>query len=111
VVRHRCGLFQRAAVLEIRGDPGRAEAVIAALGCDAGGCSAPAAAKAGIADDLMAAGWVISASEHYGAEMLIRSNRFGCYGAERIAQPRDIAFIKYRISWQFRHRASLSRRS
>ena len=37
MVRHLCRLFQRAAVLQIRRDAGRAEAVIAEPGRDAGG--------------------------------------------------------------------------
>jgi hypothetical protein len=36
MVRHRRGLFQRAAVFEIGGDPGRPEAVVAEFGFDAG---------------------------------------------------------------------------
>ena len=36
VVRHRRGLFERAAVLEIGRDAGCPEAVVAELGCDAG---------------------------------------------------------------------------
>jgi hypothetical protein len=42
VVRHRGGLLQCAAVLEVRGDFRRAEAVIAELGGDAGRRRAPA---------------------------------------------------------------------
>jgi hypothetical protein len=37
MVRHRRGLFERAAVLEISGDAGCPEAVIAEFGCNAGG--------------------------------------------------------------------------
>jgi hypothetical protein len=36
VVRHRRSFLQRAAVLEVRSDPGRPEAVVAELGGDAG---------------------------------------------------------------------------
>ena len=44
MVRHLRRLLQRPAVLQIRGDPGRAENVIAELGRDAGRRRAPAAA-------------------------------------------------------------------
>jgi len=37
VVRHRGGLFKRAAILQIGRDPGCPEAVVAELGCDPGG--------------------------------------------------------------------------
>jgi hypothetical protein len=42
VVRHRGGVFERAAVFQIRRDAGRPEGVIADLGVDAGGGGAPA---------------------------------------------------------------------
>jgi hypothetical protein len=42
MVRHRGGLFERAAVLQIGRDPGRPEAVIAELGSDAGRRPTPA---------------------------------------------------------------------
>jgi len=48
MVRHRGGLFEGAAVLEIGGDPGRPEAVIAELGCDPGRRGAPADHRVGV---------------------------------------------------------------
>jgi hypothetical protein len=48
MVRHRSGLFQRAAVLEVGGDPRCAEAVVAELGCDAGRRRAPADHRIGV---------------------------------------------------------------
>ena len=39
VVRHRGGVFERAAVFQVGGDAGRAEGVIADLGLDAGGAA------------------------------------------------------------------------
>jgi len=48
VVCHRRCLFERAAVLEVRGDPGRAEAVIAELGADPGRSRSPADLRIGI---------------------------------------------------------------
>ncbi len=48
VVRHRRGLFQRAAVLEIRRDPGRPETVVAEPGCDAGRGGAPTDHRIGV---------------------------------------------------------------
>ena len=41
MVRHRRGLFERAAVLEISGDPRSPETVVAELGGDAGGSRTP----------------------------------------------------------------------
>jgi len=41
MIRHRRCLFERAAVLEIGGDPGCPKTVIAELGCNAGRCGAP----------------------------------------------------------------------
>src|SRR5271169_2715288 len=48
VVRHRRGLFQRAAVLEIGRDAGRPEAVVAEFGCDAGTGRPPADHRVGV---------------------------------------------------------------
>ena len=48
MVRHRGGLFERAAILEIGGDPGRPEAMVAELGSDAGCRGAPADHRIGI---------------------------------------------------------------
>jgi len=48
VVRHRRGLFQRAAVLKIGGDSGRPEAVIAELGFDPRAGRAPADHRIGV---------------------------------------------------------------
>jgi hypothetical protein len=47
-VRHLRGFFERAAVLEVRGAPRAAEAVIAELGGDAGRSRAPADHSVGI---------------------------------------------------------------
>jgi hypothetical protein len=51
MVRHRGGFFQCAAILEIGGDPGRPEAVVAELGGDAGRRGAPAAPILDVAGD------------------------------------------------------------
>jgi len=48
VVRHRRGLFERAAVLQIGGDTRRSEAVVAQLGGDTGCRSAPADHRIGV---------------------------------------------------------------
>jgi len=48
VVFHLLGFFERAAVLQIRRDAGRAEAMIAELGGDVGGSSAPADHRVGV---------------------------------------------------------------
>jgi hypothetical protein len=42
VVRHRGGVFERAAVLQVRGDPRGAERVVADFGVDAGTGGSPA---------------------------------------------------------------------
>ena len=48
VIRHRGGLFERPAVLEIGGDARRPEVVVAELGCDAGCRRAPADHRVGV---------------------------------------------------------------
>ena len=48
MIRHRRCLFERAAVLEIGGDPRRPETVIAELGRDAGRGRAPADHRIGV---------------------------------------------------------------
>ena len=48
MVRHRSCFFQRAAVLEIGGDPRRPETVVAELGGDAGRRRAPADHRIGV---------------------------------------------------------------
>jgi hypothetical protein len=48
VISDRCGLFERAPVLEVRGDPGCPQAVVAELRCDAGGAGEPADHRLGV---------------------------------------------------------------
>ena len=48
MISHGRGVFERAAILEVGGDPGRPEAVVADLGLDPGHCGAPTDHRIGV---------------------------------------------------------------
>jgi hypothetical protein len=62
MVRHGGGLFQRAAVFQVRLDPGRPEAVVAELGGDAGRGCAPADHRIGVRLQQEGAGELVGAA-------------------------------------------------